>query len=116
MIKYGSLIADEVRRRNIEWLNNGKIKERRGERRLCYDWPIWFSEDFKKTLETFRIIAEATREIEEKASHSLLNKVIPKGIISSQTLQEQKFSEIKWTEGEKFGDVLSRIQKRSEKP
>ncbi|MHC4397799.1 MAG: PilZ domain-containing protein [Planctomycetota bacterium] len=50
MIKYGSLIADEVHRRNIEWLNNGKIKERRGERRLCYDWPIWFSEGFKKTL------------------------------------------------------------------
>ena len=56
------------------------------------------------------------QQIEDKALHSLLNKVIPEGIISSQTLQEQKFSIIKWTEGEKFGDVLSRIQKRSEKP
>ncbi len=50
MIKCGSLIADEVRRRNIAWLIYGQIKKVRREQRLCYDWPIWFAEDFKKTL------------------------------------------------------------------
>ena len=50
MIKRGTLTANEVHRQSIAWLNNGKPKERRKERRLRYDWPIWFAEDFKKTL------------------------------------------------------------------
>ncbi len=49
MIKCGSLIADEVRRRNIAWLIYGQIKKVRREQRLYYDWPIWFSEDIKNT-------------------------------------------------------------------
>lgn len=51
MKKRGSLFADKVHRQNIAWLiNNGKTKELRREQRLCYDWPICFAEDFKKTL------------------------------------------------------------------
>ncbi len=51
MKKRGSLFADKVHRQNIAWLiNNGKTKELRREQRLCYDWPICFTEDFEKTL------------------------------------------------------------------
>ena len=69
----------------------------------------------KLDLKRYRRIRK-NQQIKEKGLYSLLNKVTPEGIISSKTLQEQEFSKIKWTEGEKFGAILSRIQKRNEKP
>lgn len=128
---HGSGLISAKDLENIEFdtekLNDVEKREfrniiRKPPERIIPRTPIPITVDERKIPKTDKLDLKRYRrrkknqQIEEKALHSLLHKVIPKGIISRQTLQEQKFSEIKWTEGEKFGDVLSRIQKRSEKP
>ena len=120
--------------RDLEKIEFDTNKLRNGEERLFWNYirkpierivlrtPTPISVDERKIPVTDKLALKSYRrikkrqQIEEEALNSLLNKVTPKGINSNQTLEEQKFSEIKWTKGEKFGDVLSRIQKRSEKP
>ena len=48
----------------------------------------------------------------QKKVDNLLKKIKPEGIDSSQTLLNQKFSKIQWTEGDNLEDVFTRIQKK----
>jgi hypothetical protein len=47
---------------------------------------------------------------EQKVVDRFLEQIQPQGIDPNQTLQNQRFSQIQWTDGDNIEDVFSRIQ------
>jgi len=65
----------------------------------------------KKHLKSYHRIRKYQGE-KQKTVYKFLKKIKPAGIDSNKTLREQRFSEIKWTKGDRIEDVFARIQNR----
>ena len=63
----------------------------------------------KKDLKKYREVRKK-QSVEQKVVDTYLEKVKPQGIDPNQTLQMQSFSKMRWTEGDKIGDIFRRIQ------
>jgi hypothetical protein len=54
------------------------------------------------------------RSEEQKVVDEFLEKIQPQGIDPTQTLQNQKFSKMQWTKGDKIEDVVARIEHKKQ--